>query len=118
MERISLVDQNKENIGTNLELLARRYSLEDNDGEYAQLLLELHPYAVLVHLKFTRKSISVFRKTKQAAWDFVNSFLRDELKYKCFYLCASNDKMIKVFVGDKATAVGEHAGELIWRVDF
>ena len=71
MEKINLLDQHKYHIGSKHELLVQYYMLTDDDGDYARIRLELHPYMVIVHPFFLRQTKAVFKKFTPVAFNLL-----------------------------------------------
>lgn len=119
MEKIKLTEQFKHHVGSEHELLVQYYMLSDNDGDYARIRVELHPYVVIFHPFFLKQSKAVFRKFKDVAYDLLaKPLLIDHLKYRGVFFHTNNDKLVKVILQNKAKLVGTVEHKHLWLWDF
>ena len=119
MEKINLLDQHKYHIGSKHELLVQYYMLTDDDGDYARIRLELHPYMVIVHPFFLRQTKAVFKKFTPVAFNLlVKPLLIDHLHYRGLFFHTNNDKLVKVLLRDKAELAGTVEGKHLWMWEF
>jgi hypothetical protein len=119
MERISMTGQRQEHKGTEHQTLIRQYTMGDDDGDYANVILELHPMLAVWHFVFTRTSVEIIRKFREVAYDnLVKPILIEKLKYHELYFWTNDEKLIRVIMGNDLQHVGEVGDKKLWKWEF